>query len=196
MNLATIEQIIPELRSALMGQRLGKVFVLSRGSMAIDFRLADSNYLFVSVDPADPRMYLIRRRLRDLEKVSANPSAFVMQVKKRLSDAEVIAIEQIPDERAVRIDLAGTTELGKELQAALIVQLTGKSANLFLTDAEGRIIDSLRETIGEGQQIADLYSPPSGHLPGAVPSRTAHARSQVGVYPELADVGKRDRILF
>ena len=82
---ATIEQIIHELSDALIGRRPGKIFPLSRFSMAIDFRLSDSRYLFISIEPADPRTYLIRRRLRDIEKGSVNPTPFVMLLKKRFS---------------------------------------------------------------------------------------------------------------
>ncbi len=160
MNLATIEQIIPELRTALVGRRPGKIFPLSRHSMAIDFRLSDSQYLFISVEPANPRVYLIRRRLRDIEKASGNPSPFVMQMKKRFSGAEIEAVEQVPDERGLRLLFAGTDELGLDFQFALVIQLSGKSANLFLTDASNRIGDSLRDTLGEGQQIGDTYQPP------------------------------------
>ncbi|MEQ1763836.1 MAG: NFACT family protein [Pyrinomonadaceae bacterium] len=160
MNIATIESIIPELRAALVGRRFGKVFPLSRHSMAIDFRLADSLYLFVSAESADPRTYLIRRRLRDLEKASTNPSAFIMQLKKRLAGADVAAVEQVPDERIVEFGFAGRDEFGEDVRAGLIVQLTGKSANLFLVDADRRIVDSLRDTLGDGQQVGDVYSPP------------------------------------
>ena len=38
--------------------------------------------------------------------------------------------------------------------------MTGRSANLFLLDENGFILDSLRENSGEGQEIADLYAPP------------------------------------
>jgi len=168
MDLATIELIIPELRAALVGRRLGKIFPLSRYSMAIDFRMPDSQYLFISVEPADPRMYLVRRRLRDLEKASVNPSPFIMQMKKRFSNGEVEAVEQMPDERIVKIGLSGIDDLGSKFQAGMIVQLTGKSANLFITDASILIVDSLRDTLGEGQQIGDMYRPPD---------RTAIAKS-------------------
>src|SRR5688572_1565882 len=103
MKLTAIEQIIPDLRSALVGRRFGKIFPLSRHSMAIDFRLADSLYLFISVESSDPRIYLIRRRLRDIEKASTNPSAFIMQLKKRLAGADAIAVDQLPNERVIGI---------------------------------------------------------------------------------------------
>lgn len=160
MNLATIEQIIPELQSALVGRRFGKIFSLSRHSVAIDLRLADSSYLFISAESANPRIYLIRRRLRDLEKASTNPNAFVMQLKKRLAGSDIVDIRQLPDERIIEFRFAGRDELGESFQAGLITQLTGKSANLFLVDADRRIVDSLRETLGNGQQVGDIYSPP------------------------------------
>ena len=124
MNIATIESVIPELRSALVGRRFGKVFPLSRHSIAIDFRLTDSLYLFVSVESGDPRTYLIRRRVRDLEKASANPSAFIMQLKKRLAGADVVAVEQVPEERIVKFGFEGWNEFGEKASGGLIVQLT------------------------------------------------------------------------
>src|SRR5688572_9433173 len=102
MNLATLEKIIPELRAALIGRRFGMIFPLSRFSLAVDFRLHDSQFLFVSVEPANPRIYLFRRRLRDLEKQSVNPSTFVMQSKKRLSGFDAVSITQFLGERALK----------------------------------------------------------------------------------------------
>jgi len=195
MNLATLEQIIPELRDALIGRRVGKVFVLSRLSMAIDLRLADSRYLFISIEPTDPRIYQIRRRLRDLEKTSANTTAFAMQIKKRLSAAEIAAIEQLPGERIVRFDLDGTTELGEGFQASLIVQLTGKSANLFLLDGAGRIVDSLRDTLGDGQQFGDVYAPPAGRSTDAYPAHGEPAEFQsFGSLSEALDAANLERL--
>lgn len=200
MNLATIEQIIPELRDALLGRRFGKVFVLSRHSIAIDLRLADSRYLFISVEPADPRIYLIRRRLRDLEKGSISTTAFAMQLKKRLSATDIAAIEQLPSERIVRISLAGTTELGERFEASLIAQLTGKSANLFLLDASDRVVDSLRNTIGDGQQIGDIYTPPERRSTDARPPHSNPAEfrafSSLSEALDTADLEKRAEAEF
>jgi predicted ribosome quality control (RQC) complex YloA/Tae2 family protein len=197
MDLATIEAIIPELRKALIGRRFGKVFVLSRNALAGDFRLTDSRYLFISAEPAGPRAYLIRRRLRDLEKASTNPTAFAMQLKKRLSGADVTAIEQVAGERVVKFELTGTSELGDEFRAFLIVQLTGKSANLFLLDADHRIVDSLRDTLGEGQQIGDIYTPPAGR--STVAPRQPIDRGQFDSLSEAldaADLEKRSEADF
>lgn len=175
MDLATIEQILPELRSALIGRRFGKVFPLSRYSMAIDFRLSDSLYLFVSADPGSPRIYLIRRRLRDLEKTAVNPSSFVMQIRKRLSGAEIAGVDQWPDERVVQFSLTGSDNFGGPYNAGLTVQLTGKASNIFLLGSDDRIQDSLKDTLGDGQQVGDIYEPP--HRPESAVERTRKSTS-------------------
>lgn len=160
MNLATLEKIKDELVATLAGRRPGQIFLLTRNEIAIDFRLPDSLYLFISVDPGDPRTYLIRRRLRDLEKASLNPSSFIQQLKKQISSLTLTNIRQIEGERVLIISFAGENELGENRQSSLTIQLTGRSANLFLLDENGFIVDSMRQTNGEGQEVGTTYVAP------------------------------------
>ena len=160
MNLATIRSIRAELEGALPGKRFGKIFQLSRFETAIDFRLRDSAYLFISIEPAAPRIYLIKRRLRDLERGSGNLSPFMLYLRKRLSGTETAAVEMVENERVLVFEFAGETEFGEYRRSHLVVQLTGRSANLFLLDESKVILETARETRGDGQQIGDIYAPP------------------------------------
>jgi predicted ribosome quality control (RQC) complex YloA/Tae2 family protein len=170
VNEATLEKICAEISAALTGQRFGKVFVLSRFQMAIDFRLPDTSYLFISIEPTAPRIYLIKRRLKDLERQSGTPSAFALALKKRLSGLVLKIIEKVPGERVLKLEFSGQNELGADQSYSFIVQITGRSANLFLLDGRGFIIDTARDTLGTGQQIGDQY---------ATPSREGDARRKV-----------------
>lgn len=161
MNLATIAAIRAELESALVGQKFGRVFQLAKLDLAVDFRLRDSGYLFISIEPGNPRTYLIKRRLRDLEKASLNSSAFAMILRKRLAGAELTAVAQVPNERILMISLDAYGDLDRVSKYSLAIQLTGSSANVFLLDAESRIVDAMKQTRGDGQQIGDEYVPPS-----------------------------------
>ncbi|MGI8788196.1 MAG: Rqc2 family fibronectin-binding protein [Pyrinomonadaceae bacterium] len=156
-----MEKISAELAAVLIGSRFGKIFTLARFRLAIDFRLPDSEYLFVSVEPSAPHVYLIKRRMRDLEKQSKNPTSFVMLLRKRLSGAVLNSIEKFTDERVLRFVLTARNDFGETENFALIIQLTGRSANLFLLDRKDFILDSLRETRGAGQETATRYSPPA-----------------------------------
>jgi predicted ribosome quality control (RQC) complex YloA/Tae2 family protein len=160
VNEKTLEQIRRELETILVGQKFGKIFTLSRLTMAIDFRLVDSLFLFISVESFAPRIYLIKRRLRDLEKQSGNPNSFVQVLKKRLSSAVLQSVEKIENERILIFRFTVRTELGETEKYSLAAQMTGRSANLFLLDKNGFILDRLRETFGEGQEIGGKYAAP------------------------------------
>lgn len=160
MNNATLEIIVDELKRDLTGQKFGRIFSLTKLQFAIDFRLHESKFLFISVEPSAPRVYFIKRKLKELEKQSINPSQFALYLRKKLSNAEVKSIEKFSNERVLRFVLAARNELGQAENYSLIVQLTGRSANLFLLDANDFILESLRENSGAGQQIADRFAPP------------------------------------
>lgn len=161
MNEKTLENISAELASVLIGQKFGKIFTLSRFRLAIDFRLHDSNYLFISVEPSAPSIYLIKRRLRDLEKLSKNSTSFVLFLRKRLANAVLKSIEKLENERIVRFAFLAQNELGQTEHYTLIIQLTGRSANIFLLDKSDFILDAMRENFGEGQEIANKYTAPT-----------------------------------
>lgn len=160
MNEKTLEKISAELASTLSGQKFGKIFTLSRLQMAIDFRLPDSTYLFIGIEPDKPRVYTVTRRLRDLEKQTINQTSFVMFLRKRLANAILRSIEKLPNERILRLELSAQNDFGETENYALIVQLTGRSANLFLLDKNDFILDAARESRGAGQEIANRYAPP------------------------------------
>lgn len=160
MNNITLEKICAELSSVLSGQKFGKIFPLSRFRLAIDFRLSDSRYLYISIEPSAPRIYLIKRRLRDLERNAKNPAPFLLLLRKKLSNAILQSIQKTENERILRFDFSATDEIGQADIFALIVQLTGRSANLFLLDKNDFIIDSSRENSGEGQLIGQKFAPP------------------------------------
>ena len=160
MNEATLEAVRKELETELVNRPFGRIFQLSRLAFAIDFRLGDASYLFVSVEPMNPRIYLIKRKLRDLEKQSANPSPFVLFARKRLSNAVLQKIAKVENERILRFDFLAQDEIEGLKKYTLVVQLTGRSANLFLLDERDFILDCLRENSGDGQEIAGKYQPP------------------------------------
>lgn len=160
MNNSTLERVCDELDAALTGQRFGKIIPLSRFETAIDLRLPDSRYLFISIEPNRPRIYLVKRRLKDLEKRSVNPSPFLLYARKRLSGGVVQGVSKIPNERVLRILLSAENEIGEVNNFAFIVQLTGRSANILLADANDFILESMRPNTGPGQVSGERYLPP------------------------------------
>jgi predicted ribosome quality control (RQC) complex YloA/Tae2 family protein len=160
MDDQTIKAVVQELQPLMTGRAPGKIFQLSPHSLVIDFRLREHGDLFISVEPAQPRMYLIRRRVRDLEKLSIPLNQFAQALKKDLSGTSLLTIEKDPDDRIVWFHFAGADELGQQKECAMIAQLTGRAANLFLVDRHGLIINQARAGKGPGQMIGETYQKP------------------------------------
>jgi predicted ribosome quality control (RQC) complex YloA/Tae2 family protein len=140
-----LELIVEELRTNLTGRYFGKIFQLSPVAFAFDVGLR-GQFLFVSVDPASPRMYLIRRRLKELEKQSVHLGSFAQALHTKLSNAPVTAVEKELNDRIVRLRFDSQT---------LVAQLTGRTADLFLLGEEDQIDAVLRT------RIEGIYRPPS-----------------------------------
>ena len=162
MNEQTIADVVAELAEALSGRALGKLFQLGRAALACDFRTGDGRYLFIAAEPHAPRLYLIARTVRELEKQSLSPAPFTLAVRKHLSGALLVGVSRDAGERVVRLLLAARDAVGREQERTLVAQLTGRSANLFLLDEAGRIMDAMRSTArGAGQEIGERYAPPA-----------------------------------
>ncbi|HEX5702434.1 MAG TPA: NFACT family protein [Pyrinomonadaceae bacterium] len=187
MDDATIAAIVSEIEPLLIGRSLGKIFQFTHQSLAIDFGLREHGYLFISVDPAAPRLYLIKRRVRDLEKASVPTTQFALSVRKELARKIVTGVEKLPTDRVVTLSFEGSDDLGQPTQPALIAQLTGRSANLFLLNDAGVITARLKETKGAGQTVGEKYQPPK--------SGAAHAAGKPARSPELSDRGSLSEVL-
>jgi predicted ribosome quality control (RQC) complex YloA/Tae2 family protein len=167
MNERTLADIVAEIAPVLIGRTMGKVFQLSRVHLAIDFRPGDGSYLFISVEPSQPRIHMIERRVRDLEKQSLQPSGFFQLLRKHLGGAQLVALSKDENDRILRFSFNALDEAGMNNKRTLVAQLTGKSANLLLLDDNLHVIDALRTTQGEGQRTGELYQPPATHVVNA-----------------------------
>src|SRR5437868_8168073 len=94
MDDESIKLIVKEISPLLAGRAPGKIFQFAGASLAIDFGVRDAGYLFISVEPAAPRIYLIKRRVRDLEKQSRTLTQFGQAVKKELAQTRLISINK------------------------------------------------------------------------------------------------------
>ncbi len=152
MDQALIRRVVEELRVSLADRFWGKIYQLSAVSFAIDFGLR-GEFLFISVDPASPRLYLIHRRTKDLEKQSLPLNAFGQAMRSRLSGAHFVSISKDPLDRIVRL-----TFRIDDVFWRLVVQLTGRTADIFLLDELNQIVAVLREQ--PETRLDQIYQPP------------------------------------
>lgn len=148
--------------------------------MAIDLRLRDSRYLFISAEPNSPRIYLIQRRLKDLERGATGPSSFHLLLKKHLSGADLQTVEKVSGERVLIFKFQGENEVGGVDASSLVAQLTGRSANLFVLDDRGHIVGSLTPSDRDGQRIGERCDIPRRSKPRA----TEGTEAEILIGPE------------
>lgn len=160
MHQETLKTIVAEFDDLLPGKSLGRVFHLSPASLAIDFHLRQSGLLFISAEPAAPRLYLMKRSIRELERKAISPSPFVQALQAALGDAAVSSVTKDDVERIVRFHFTAPPATVAWPLTTMVAQLTGRSANLFLLDGDQRIVHALRQPLGEGQQVNEQYKPP------------------------------------
>ncbi len=169
MDDQSINEVVAEIEPLLAGRAPGKIFQLGPFSLAIDFRLRDHGYLFVSVEPAQPQLYLVKRRTRDLEKQSVPLSQFALALRKDLSNTTVRSVKKDAEDRVVHFEFAAQDESGRAIEHTLVVQSTGRSANLFLLDRLGVIVHRARPTRNPGQQVGETYERPQGQTERQTP---------------------------
>ncbi|MBK9164067.1 MAG: NFACT family protein [Acidobacteria bacterium] len=160
MDLRYISAVCDELKAAALGSRLRRVFQLGDHALAFELGRADGLFLFADGGSTRPRLYLIERQRRELERSAAATGSFAQYLRKHLSNPKIIRIEQLAGERIVRFDLEQSDDIADAKQWSLIFQLTGRSANIFLLDDTDTITMSLREDRTEGRRPGEAYSPP------------------------------------
>jgi predicted ribosome quality control (RQC) complex YloA/Tae2 family protein len=156
MDQELVQLVVDEVRAALRDRYFGKVYQLSPVSFAIDFGLR-GEFVFISVDPASPRLYLIHRRTKELEKQSLPLNTFGQAMRSKLSGAHLVNISKDPLDRIVWLTFRIDDEPGRVIFWRLVIQLTGRTADIFLLDEMNRIVVILREA---QTRIHQVYQPP------------------------------------
>lgn len=132
----------------LTGHRLGKIYQIGATDLAIDFHLRsglrNERWLMISTDPQRLAFYLTARNPKQFGDELRSDTAFAALVKKYLGGARLAAVEKLGYDRVINFDFDAEDEDGRTTRRRMIVTLTGRAANVLLTE-QSRIIASLRE---------------------------------------------------
>ena len=138
MNIELFEPVIAELNSKLGLGRCNKIHQ-PRADLIV-FTLwtgRETLALLLSAESAASRIHLTEQKWLN----PSQPPRFCQLLRARID--RVKAISRIADDRVVRIDAHG-----RQGDAVLMAELTGRYSNLLLLDEQGRIIDALKRIQG------------------------------------------------
>ena len=133
--------VLSEIREKATGARVEKIHQPSRDTVILHLRCEGSREkLLFAANPAAPRLHLTSASPENPDQ----PPMFCMLLRKHLSGARLREITQLPMERAATFFFDCTDEMGFPVQKRLVVELMGRTCNLYLLDPEERILDCLR----------------------------------------------------
>ena len=133
--------VLQEIRQKAAGARVEKIHQPSRDTVILQLRCEGGREkLLFAANPAAPRLHLTTANPENPDQ----PPMFCMLLRKHLSGARLAEITQPPMERMAQFLFDCTDEMGYPVQKRLVVELMGRTCNLYLLDPEGRIIDCLR----------------------------------------------------
>ena len=157
LDAICLTAVLEELRGTLEGGRIDKVYQPSRDEIVLAVRGAGANVkLLLSASPNGPRLHLTK----EVRENPAQPPMFCMLLRKHLTGARFLRLEQPELERIVLLRLESTDELGDKVGRTLVLEAMGRRANLILLDGEDRIIDCVRRVEG------DVAAGQRGVMPG------------------------------
>ncbi len=147
MGPLTIAHIVDELKQRLTGGIVSKIHQPAERHLVIKvFVRGREERLLICTHPKFPRIHLTDRAFEN----PPSPPRFAALLRSRIGGAIIEDISQLDEERIVHIRLKKKEEGGELKSYTLIVELTGKSSNVILTDRSGTVIEALRHFPVEG----------------------------------------------
>lgn len=141
LDAICLSAVVEELRRTLAGGKIDKIYQPGRDEVILAARGAGKNVkLLLSANPSHPRLHLTEA----VRENPAEPPMFCMLLRKHLTGARILELEQPSLERVVVFVLECLDELGDRVERKLVLEAMGRRANLILLDGEGRITDCLR----------------------------------------------------
>ncbi len=160
-----LHHMVEELRAELLNGRIQKINQPFDQELVLQIRSnRQSHRLLLSAHPVFGRIQLTETTFEN----PAQPSTFIMVLRKYLQGAVIESIEQIENDRIVEITVSNKNEIGDDIQATLIIEIMGKHSNILLVDKSSYKLLEVIKHIGFSQNSyrtllpgATYITPPS-----------------------------------
>ena len=140
MDGIALGAVIYELQP-LIGGKIDKVQQPEKDLLLFVVRANNANLkLLISTHPENGRIQITSRSFDN----PMNAPAFCMLLRRRLTGGCICSIRQLGADRICEIIVLARNELFDEVALRLIVELTGKHANLLLLEPSGAVVDCVR----------------------------------------------------
>jgi predicted ribosome quality control (RQC) complex YloA/Tae2 family protein len=138
VDALTMAAVADELRAGSLGGRVQEVLAVDPLSLGLEiYALGQRRYLLISADPQWARVHLVGSRLRRGQDVA---TPLWLLLRKWVRDARLIAVEQPPFERVLRLRF----EHAGHGACSLLFECMGRHSNIVLLDAGDTILECIK----------------------------------------------------
>ena len=156
-----LHHMVEELRRELVNGRIQKINQPFEQELVLQIRSnRQSHRLLLSAHPVFGRIQLTQTTFEN----PAQPSTFIMVLRKYLQGAVIESIEQVENDRIVEITVSNKNEIGDHIQATLIIEIMGKHSNILLVDKSSHKILEVIKHVGFSQNSYRTLLPGSTYL--------------------------------
>ena len=163
-----LHHMVEELKRELVNGRIQKINQPFEQELVLQIRSnRQSHRLLLSAHPVFGRIQLTQTTFEN----PAQPSTFIMVLRKYLQGALIESIEQVENDRIVEMTVSNKNEIGDHIQATLIIEIMGKHSNILLVDKSSHKILEVIKHVGFSQNSYRTLLPGSTYI--APPSTEA-----------------------
>ena len=156
-----LHHMVEELRRELVNGRIQKINQPFEQELVLQIRSnRQSHRLLLSAHPVFGRIQLTQTTFEN----PAQPSTFIMVLRKYLQGALIESIEQVENDRIVEIIVSNKNEIGDHIQATLIIEIMGKHSNILLVDKSSHKILEVIKHVGFSQNSYRTLLPGSTYI--------------------------------
>lgn len=156
-----LHHMVEELRRELVNGRIQKINQPFEQELVLQIRSnRQSHRLLLSAHPVFGRIQLTQTTFEN----PAQPSTFIMVLRKYLQGALIESIEQVENDRIVEMTVSNKNEIGDHIQATLIIEIMGKHSNILLVDKSSHKILEVIKHVGFSQNSYRTLLPRSTYI--------------------------------
>lgn len=156
-----LHHMVEELRRELVNGRIQKINQPFEQELVLQIRSnRQSHRLLLSAHPVFGRIQLTQTTFEN----PAQPSTFIMVLRKYLQGALIESIEQVENDRIVEMTVSNKNEIGDHIQATLIIEIMGKHSNILLVDKSSHKILEIIKHVGFSQNSYRTLLPGSTYI--------------------------------
>ena len=156
-----LHHMVEELRRELVNGRIQKINQPFEQELILQIRSnRQSHRLLLSAHPVFGRIQLTQTTFEN----PAQPSTFIMVLRKYLQGALIESIEQVENDRIVEVTVSNKNEIGDHIQATLVIEIMGKHSNILLIDKSSHKILEVIKHVGFSQNSYRTLLPGSTYI--------------------------------